>query len=40
MKWKDGSSYEGGFVDGKRSGKGTFFSVLTEEMYEGQFKDN
>ena len=40
MKWKDGSNYQGAFLNGKRSGKGTYISTLTEECYEGDFKNN
>jgi hypothetical protein len=40
MEWKDKSNYTGTFVNGKRSGRGTFISMLTHECYEGEFKNN
>lgn len=40
QEWKDKSSYTGTFLNGKRSGKGTFISAFSKECYEGDFKNN
>lgn len=38
-EWPDGEKYEGGFVNSKREGKGTFY-YKNGDIYEGMWKNH
>lgn len=40
MTFSNGSSYKGGFVDGKMHGIGKFVWGDTKHWYEGEYKQN